>query len=151
MRAAIVLGMCTALSGSVAGCLFESLTAQHKFSDTVDQMNKATRWGQLGQATSMVDPAYRTQFSSSHAGWGELIQVADSEVVQLDLAADKQSAVSVVSYEWYMKSAMTLHQSVVRQRWSRNHDHFGLLSESVVQGDPRLLAPGPASIRPPDG
>ena len=39
-----------------------------------------------------------------------------------------------------MNDAMTLHQSVVRQRWSRMSGDFGLFSEAVVQGDPRLLA-----------
>ena len=69
-----------------------------------------------------------------------MIQVADSEVLQLEIAQDKESAVSVISYEWYLNDAMTLHQSVVRQRWTRMSGGFGLFSEAVVQGDARLLA-----------
>jgi hypothetical protein len=151
MRAAIVLWTCTWLCGATAGCLLESATAQKKFSDTVEQMNKDARWGQLGQAARLVDPAYRAQFTSNHAGWGELIQVADSEVVQLDLASDKESAIAVITYEWYLTSAMTLHQSVVRQRWSKHRGRFGLLSEVVVKGDPRLLTPNAQPAPAPDG
>jgi hypothetical protein len=144
------LVLCFALSLGPA-CLFESASSSKKFSETVEQMNKATRWGQLGQAARMVDPAYRAQFTSNHAGWGELIQVADAEVVQLDMAPTNDSATAVISYEWYLKSAMTLHQSVVRQRWSRGRGGFGLLSEIVVQGDPRLLGGKGAPVRPPGG
>jgi hypothetical protein len=61
--------------------------------------------------------------------------------MQVELAPDKQTAVSLIAYEWYSNDAMTLHQSVVRQRWSKVSDNFGLFSEAVVQGDPRLLQP----------
>lgn len=123
----------------LSGCLFESLTASKRLNDSVQAMNKATRWGQLGQASQLVDPIYRARFMETHSHWGQTIQIGDSEVMQVELAPDKQSAVSIVSYEWYMNDAMTLHQSVVRQRWSKGSDNFGLFSEAVVQGDPRLL------------
>jgi hypothetical protein len=142
MRIGLVLWVFAALVlGS--GCLLESASASKKFSDSVEQMNKAARWGEIRQATRMVDPAYQAAFASSHADWGSLIQVADSEVTQLDLAPDKESAVAVITYDWYLTSAMTLHKSVVRQRWTRrpHSSDFGLLSEAVVKGDPRLLVP----------
>ena len=120
--------------------MLESASTAKKFSDSVEAMNKATRWGQLGQATLLVDPIYRSRFAESHAHWGRVIQVADSEVLQLDIAPDKESAISIISYEWYMNDAMSLHQSVVRQRWTRMAGGFGLFSEAVVQGDSRLLA-----------
>lgn len=151
-RARVALALLASLGSLASGCLLESATSSKKFSETVQQMNKATRWGQLGQAARMVDPAYRAQFTSNHAGWGEQIQVADSEVVQLDLAPGQGSATAVISYEWYLKSAMTLHQSVVKQRWSRGQGGFGLLSEVVVEGDARLLSPRPAAAsKPGDG
>jgi hypothetical protein len=123
----------------LSGCLFESLSATKKLNDSVNAVNKATRWGQLSQVTPLVDPIYRARFMETHSHWGQAIQLADSEVVQVEIAPDKQNAVSVISYEWYVNDAMTLHTSVVRQRWSRVSDHFTLFSEAVVQGDPRLL------------
>jgi len=136
MRRSILI-VCVLLSG----CLFESLTASKRLSDSVESMNKSTRWGQFAQAAQLVDPIYRSRFMETHSHWGQTIQVADSEVMQVELAPDKQSAVSMIAYEWYMNDAMTLHQSVVRQRWSKTSDNFGLFSEAVVQGDPRLLQP----------
>jgi hypothetical protein len=148
MRRSSIL-VCVLLSG----CLFESLTASKRLSDSVQAMNKATRWGQLGQASQMVDPIYRARFMETHSHWGQTIQVADSEVMQVELAPDKESATSIIAYEWYMNDAMTLHQSVVRQRWSKMSGNFGLFSEAVVQGDPRLLQPkaGPQIMTATDG
>ena len=125
----------------LGGCLLESANAGRKLSDTVEAMNKATRWGQLDQAERLVDPIYRSRFTASHAHWGRSIQLADSEVMQVELAPDKDSAISIIAYQWYTNDAMDLRQSVVRQRWSRSGGSFGLFSEAVVQGDPRLLQP----------
>jgi hypothetical protein len=129
--------------GLGSGCLLESASASKKFSEAVENMNKAARWGELQQAAGMVDPTYRAAFKHNHADWGSLIQVADSEITQLDLAPNKESAVAVITYDWYLMSAMTLHKSVVRQSWIRRPESsdFGLSAEVVVKGDPRLLVP----------
>ena len=103
-----------------------------KLNDTVLDMNKSTRWGQLDQAQRLVEPVYRARFLQTHAHWGAQIQVADSEVVQMEMGPDQETAIAVVSYEWYMLAAMTLHNTVVQQRWAHVHDGFLLVSESVV-------------------
>jgi hypothetical protein len=133
------MGWVFAAIGLASGCA--SASASKQFSEAVENMNKAARWGEIRQAASMVDPAYRVAFTTTHADWGSLIQVADSEVMQLDLAPDQESAVAVITYDWYLVSAMTLHKSVVRQSWTRRPESsdFGLSGEVVVKGDPRLL------------
>ena len=135
------VGWVFAAIGLASGCA--SASASKHFSEAVENMNKAARWGEIRQAASMVDPAYQATFTSNHADWGSLIQVADSEVMQLDLAPDQGSAVAVITYDWYLISAMTLHKSVVRQSWKRRAESsdFGLSAEVVVKGDPRLLVP----------
>jgi hypothetical protein len=149
------LGWVFAALGLASGCA--SATASKRFSEAVENMNKAARWGEIRQAASMVDPAYRTAFTNNHADWGSLVQVADSQVMQLDLAPDQESAVAVVSYDWYLMSAMTLHKSVIRQSWTRRPEStdFGLSAEVVVKGDPSLLVPStnddPLAPPAPDG
>ena len=153
MLARALLTLLTLVLGT--GCMLQNEGPAKKLSDAVQEMNKATRWGQLGQATLMVEPVYRVQFVKNHAQWGGLVQLADSEVVHVELAPGHETAVAIVAYEWYLSSAMTLHQSVVRQRWSRVGSSYALLSEAVVQGDPRIFGPessGPAtgqSLTPP--
>ena len=112
-----------------------------KLTDTLQNMNKATRWGQLNEAGRLVEPVYRTRFLQTHAHWGQIIQVADSEVVHMEMTPDSETAVAIVSYDWYLLSAMTLHSTVIQQRWAHVNEGFLLASETVVQGDARLLAP----------
>jgi hypothetical protein len=140
MHIARIGGVVVAL-GLASSCATPS--ASKKFSEAVENMNKAARWGEMRQAASLVDPAYQATFTTNHAEWGDQIQVADSQVMQLDLAPDQESAVAVITYDWYLMTAMTLHKSVVRQRWTRRPESsdFGLSGEEVVKGDPRLLTP----------
>ena len=122
----------------LAGC-FANASTTKKLADTVHEMNDAARWGQLGQASTRVQPDYRADYLRAHRGWGSRIQVADSEVVNLQVADDLSTAIALVAYSWYALDTMTLHQSVVRQRWEPLEEYFVLAHESVVQGDPKLL------------
>ena len=132
---AISVAICILLSG----CFLQHATAGEKLTKTVQELNKSTRWGQIGSAADMVDPSYRPQFLASHRHWGGAVQVADTELVHMEIAAGSESAISVIAYSWYATESMTLHMSLVRQRWTAEGQTFALISESVIDGDPRLL------------
>jgi hypothetical protein len=150
-RAPIRLVVALILFGAcLPGCMGQENGPAKRFHETVLDMNKSTRWGQMGDAAMWVEPTYRPKFVQTHQRWGQEIQVADSEVVSVQMAADHEQAVALVSYQWYLTSAMTLHTTVIQQRWTQVGDHFLLVSELVVQGDDRLLhvAEGPDGAGP---
>jgi hypothetical protein len=131
----------------LGGCMLANMGASKRLSEAVNQMSRSTRWGQMAEAAHMVDPSFRPLFMRNHRGWGQTIQVADTEVVHIELAPDSESALALISYEWYLPDTLTLHQTVVRQRWSRLGSGYTLISEAVVQGDGRLLG-GNAVVAP---
>src|SRR5882757_9332380 len=102
---ALALLLCVLLNG----CMLSNATTAKRLGDTVNMMNRNTRWGQLADAARMVDPGYRPVFVASHRGWGQAIQVADSEVVHVEMAQDKESALALVSYQWYLPDNLTVH------------------------------------------
>jgi hypothetical protein len=127
------------LCGLLSGCLFANASSSKRLGDTVNLMNRNTRWGQLADAARLVDPSYRPQFIASHHGWGQTLQVADSEVVHVEMAQDAESALAIVNYQWYLPDSLNVHETVIRQRWTRLSGNYFLLSEAVIQGDGRLL------------
>lgn len=149
MRASLLLVIAVLSSG----CFLHHASSGEKLSKTVQELNKSTRWGQIGAATGMVDPSYQKQFLESHVHWGSAVQVADTEVVHMEVANGNESAISVVAYSWYATESMTLHASLVRQRWTREGQEFALISEVVIDGDARLLnknaKTGPSTVRDP--
>jgi hypothetical protein len=140
-RSAILL-VALVLAHLLLGCMGVGDGPAKRFHETVLDMNKSTRWGQMGDAAMWVEPTYRPKFVETHARWGQDIQVADSEVVSVQMAPDQDQAVALVNYQWYLMSAMTLHTTVIQQRWTQVNEHFLLVSELVVQGDDRLLHAG---------
>ena len=110
-----------------------------KLTDAVHGLSEATRWGQLDNAMRMVEPTYRNKFLQQHREWGSGIQVADAEVVILEMSPDHESATAVLAYQWYLYDNMSLRQTVVRQIWTLNQGGYGLMAERIVQGDPRLF------------
>lgn len=141
-----------ALLGSFlcGGCLLNNINSGQKLSERVQEYSDATRWNRLDLAVHMVSPSYRDAFVQTHSGWGRAIEVADSEVLHIQMGADGQSATSTLAYSWYDLSAMTLARTVVRQTWDLR-DGFHVMDELVIEGSPQLLpAPPPADESDPD-
>jgi hypothetical protein len=132
----LVLSLC----GLMFGCgTLRGASPAARIGDTVHDMNDQARWGRLGDASQYVEVGYRGTYLTNHRYWGSKIQLADVEVEQVQISTDAELATAFVTYSWYGTDAMTLHQSVVRQRWSANKERYTLMSEAVVQGDPTLL------------
>ena len=135
----------------LAGCgALANATPGKKLSDAVLGLSEATRWGRLGTAANFVDPNFRTQFIENHRHWGGAIQLADSEVVHVEVASGHEQATALIAYQWYLAGAMTLQTTVIRQRWVLFEDRYGLVSEIIVRGDRRIFDPA-ASAAPAPG
>lgn len=123
----------------VSGCFMANTSPQKKISDSVQDLNEQARWGRIGDAALLVEPAYRDTFVSAHRGWGSEIQLADTEIVHVQIASDAEHANAIVTYSWYAMDTMTLHETTIRQRWSAHSGGYALTSEAVIKGDSRLL------------
>ncbi len=137
----ILLVLACAIAPS--GCVFQSLTAGERLQEAVNEMNDAARWGRFDIAGGRVHPRYRAKFAETHAKWGGQLQIADMEIVDVRLAPDEDGATSTVAYGWYSYDTMTLHRTVVRQRWRRQDGTFSLVREDVVGGEEVLFEPPP--------
>lgn len=131
------------------GCGLGNASPTKKLADAVQGFTEATRWGQLGTAANLVEPTFRTRFLENHRHWGGTVQVADSDIVHVEISTDKQNATALVAYQWYLTGQNALLYTVVQQRWAALGDSYGLVSESVVQGDGRLFNPTGAASEAP--
>lgn len=134
------------LTVTLAGCMGSTSTTK-KITENVQSLNDNTRWGRIGDAALLVEPSYRDTFVSAHQAWGSDIQLADTEIVHLQIASDNEQASAIVTYSWYAMDTMTLHVTTIRQHWAARSGGFALTSESVIKGDPRLLAQAGSGTR----
>jgi hypothetical protein len=129
-----------ALNLSVSGCMFASLTPQARFSEAAHTLNDASRWGQVDLALEHVSPKYIARFTERHREWGEVVSIAEVDMVSLQVAPDRQSAKSEVSLSWFNDGGVMIKNSVVIQKWTTEHGKFKLIDEAVRRGDPRVFA-----------
>jgi hypothetical protein len=126
--------------GPLSACMLANNSADKKIGDVVHNLNDQARWGRLDDAAALVQPDYREAFLERHRLWGSEIQLADSEVVNIQLTSKADQANAVVTYSWYGTRDMTLHETTLRQLWSTRSSTYALASELVVRGDPGLFS-----------
>ena len=124
---------------SQASCTLANMTPQARFQDSAFTLNDAARWGQVDLAVVHVSAKYRARFVERHREWGETVSIAEVELLRMQIAEDKKSAMSEVSLSWYDTNGVTLRTSVVTQQWETERGKFRLVDEAIRRGDARLF------------
>ncbi len=90
-------------------------------------------------ATQRVAPTFRTAFSLTHHDWHEGMQIADSEIVHVQVGEDKEDAKAFIKIRWYDQRTMLVSETTLEQKWKKVGRGFVLIAEEVRAGDPRLI------------
>lgn len=123
-----------------SACIFQNISPTEKLRDAVIGYNDAYRWNRLDLAVLMVDPPLRPKFRAEHHRWGKDIQIADSEILQVQVAGKEHAtAVATVAYHWYDQRGMVIAETVVLQRYEKRKGGYAVIGEEVISGDARLL------------
>lgn len=122
-----------------AGCMFNNISPEVRLSDTVHGFNDEVRWGRIDLAIKRVHPEKQSLVRATHRRWGRQVQIADVEVLELDLDFEKKKASSTVTYRWYRQDTMLVSETTVVQSWVQKGRDFLLVSESVSEGNAELL------------
>jgi hypothetical protein len=125
------------------GCTLQNLSPTVRMQESVYHLNDAARWNQLEAAAKLVSPKYQKQFRQRRSTWGETVNVAEVDLLFMQLAADKESAISEVALSWTDATGVHLHRSSVTQKWANESGSFRLVDETINKGDPALFAQGP--------
>ncbi|RLB49956.1 MAG: hypothetical protein DRJ42_19935, partial [Deltaproteobacteria bacterium] len=126
----------------LGGCLYQNMSPATKLRDSVEAGNEGARWGRMDIAYERIAPEYVRDYSRRHYDWGDGIQMADLDILRLEMAEDEDSATVTVAFGWYDYDTMNLHRTVVRQKWrSTGSGYFVLFEEEVIDGSDQLLEP----------
>ena len=129
------------------GCTLQNLSPQARMQESVYTLNDASRWNQLEAAAKNVSLKYQTLFRQRRSTWGEAVNVAEIDLVFMQLAEDKESAISEISLSWTDATGVHLHRSNVTQKWANESGSFRLVDETINKGDPALFAAQAADQR----
>lgn len=127
------------MCGLLAGCVGH-IGPQQRLAAAVYELNEAGRWGLSRSVIDSVEPGYVSRFLEKRRDWGELIRLAEADILQLRRERTGNEAVALVRYRWYRVRSMALYDTVVQQRWRSAGGGYGLYAEEVMDGDPDLFA-----------
>ncbi|MBW2460414.1 MAG: hypothetical protein JRH11_02125 [Deltaproteobacteria bacterium] len=126
----------------LGGCLYQNMSPATKLRDSVEAGNEGARWGRMDIAYERIAPEYVRDYARRHYDWGDGIQMADLDILRLEMAEDEDSANVTVAFGWYDYDTMILHRTVVRQKWrSTGSGYFVLFEEEIIDGSDQLLEP----------
>ena len=113
-----------------------------KAQEAMVDMNAHARFGRMEVAAEHVKPAEREGFLKRRTGWGSAVQIADSEIVGMQVGQGaKDEAVSYVRVSWYRVADGELRSTTVRQKWKVEgaRGDWYLTAEERIGGDAGLL------------
>ena len=126
----------------LAGCL-AGASSRDRLMEAVYDYNDAVRWGQANAATAYLPPEARAQFVARHRIPD--LQLADYELLQIDMAKDKEHALVVVEVTWMLRSDGLCRQSSFEQNWEQHDRRWSLAKERQVGGVRMPEAPSRAT------
>lgn len=100
--------------------------------------NAHARFGRMVVAAETVKADAREKYMERRAQWGASVQIADSEVLGMNMPA-KDEAVAFVRVSWYRLEDGELRLTTIKQRWREVKDDWLLVSEERAGGDIGLL------------
>ena len=121
------------------GCVFNNVSAEERLRDAVVALNDEVRWNRMDLATQRVDPPFRTAFSLTHHQWHRQTQIADSDIIHVQIAESRDEAKAFVNIRWYDQRTMLVAETTLEQQWKKLGRGYVLAAEEVRSGDPRLL------------
>jgi hypothetical protein len=116
------------------------LTPQERFSEAAYTLNDASRWGQVDLALQHVSPRYVARFTDRHREWGDVVSIADVDLVRMQVSPDRKSATSEISLSWFNDGGVMVKSSTINQKWETEGGKFKLIDEAVRRGDPSVFA-----------
>ena len=122
-----------------SACVFTSISAESRLRDAVVGINDEARWNRLDLATQRVAPGYRARYRATHHGWHRSFEIADSEIIHVQVGEERETATSFVTVRWYDYASMVLAETTIRQKWQKVRGGFILTEEEVSEGNPLLL------------
>jgi hypothetical protein len=118
---------------------------------TVDQVTNAAReynndvrWGRYDQAAEHIAKERRDRFVERHTSLDEELEIADFELINIEVDKKKQTANARVDYTWTLKNRGIVEKTTTRQAWEKRDGSWIMAEETRVKGAPLVLFDEPA-------
>jgi hypothetical protein len=110
-----------------------------RITEAAREYNDGVRWGNLDQAVAHVPRDRRERFVARHGQLEDELQIADCEVVHLEIDREHERGTARVEYVWSLKRRGIVEKTATEQVWVRKDGDWVVDSEVRVKGAPLVL------------
>jgi hypothetical protein len=128
------------VSGLLAGCMAGmGYSTLDQVTNAAREYNNDVRWGRFEQASKHVPSDTRQRFVERHTSLEDDLEIADFELVGIEVDKKKQTASARVDYTWALKTRGIVEKTTTKQKWERRDTEWVVASEERVKGAPLVL------------
>ena len=135
-----------------AGCMM-SYSLTERVTNAAREYNDDVRWARFEQAISHVPKDARDRFLERRTALSEELEIADAEVIGIDVDRKNDRASVRVQYSWTLRSRQLVERTVTRQEWEMEGQKWVVRKEVRVAGRPLVIFdehPRPAVATEPE-
>ena len=135
------------LGGCIAGMGYSTMD---QVTNAAREYNNDVRWGRFDQAAKHVPGDVRQRFVERHSSLEDDFEMADYELVNIEVDKKKQTATARVEYIWSLKTRGLIEKTTTKQKWERRDMEWVMASEERVKGAPLVFFEEPKTIAKTD-
>lgn len=123
-----------------AGCFTGAgYSSRDRLTEAAREYSSSIRWGKLDTAASHLPKEERKRFLDRFGRLEDELEIADYELVSIDVDAGRGRGTARVDYQWSLKRRGLVQKTSVEQVWTRKDGEWLLASETRVRGAPLAL------------
>jgi hypothetical protein len=132
-----------ALTVFCGGCIIGAgYSTRDRVTQAAREYNDDVRWGRYEQAKKHVPNDYRKQFVDRHKALDDDLEIADYEMVALEIDKSDKKKTKVtaqVEYTWSLKRRGLVEKTSTKQLWEEHDGEWVMAREERVKGAPLTL------------
>jgi hypothetical protein len=129
----------TLLGGCIIGAGYST---RDRATQAAREYNDDVRWGRYEQAGQHVAKEKRQSFVERHKALDEELEIADYEILHLEIDKSDRKLTKVtasVDYTWSLKRRGLVEKTSTKQFWEENDGDWVMVREERVKGAPLTL------------
>ena len=134
----------------LASCVATGYNAREHVTEMARDFSNRVRWGSFEQASHHIKQEDRQRFVDRHKRLEDELEIADYELLGLDVDAKREHALVRVEYTWSMKRRGLVEKTTTEQHWDRIGSDWLITAEVRTRGSELPLFDEPPTANKKD-
>ncbi len=124
---------------ALAGCFAEGYSMKDRVTEAAKKFNEGVRWNRLDEAVTYLPKDEQRGWVDRMTALEDELQIADSEMMQLEVDKKHAKATARMTYSWTLKRRGLVEKTNTEQTWVEKKGKWVMIHEIRLRGAPMVL------------